>query len=93
VPVRLRIFTVGFTIGLLLFWLANFVSYNRMIREPVLTDATIGFGFPCRLYMSGGFTGESILWGGLIVDVLVATCCSVILGLVAGVVFKKRVSR
>jgi hypothetical protein len=64
-----------------------------MIREPVLTDATIGFGFPYRLYMSGGFTGEAILWNGLIGDVFIAAGGSVILGLVAGMLFKKRVSR
>ena len=60
--VRLRIFTIGLTLGLLIFMSANLVTYYRMIHEPVLTDATIGWGFPFKLYMSGGFTGEFILW-------------------------------
>lgn len=86
---RLRVLTIGFTTGLLFFFLVNLVSYGRMLRQPVLTDATVEFGFPYKLYMSGGFTGEGILWGGLIGDVFIAVCGSVVLGLVSGLVFKK----
>jgi len=87
---RLWIFTIGFTIGLLIFISANVLTYYRMIREPpALTDVPTSFGFPFKLHISSGFGGASMIWSGLIADILVAICGSAILGLVAGLVFRK----
>lgn len=91
---RLWVFTIGFTIGLLIFVSANVVTYCRMIGEPpILTDVPTSFGFPFKLHVSSGFGGASIIWSGLIANLLIAVCGSAILGLLARLVFKKFVSR
>lgn len=88
------VFAIGFTIGLLIFISANVVTYCRMIREPpVWTDVPTSFGFPFKLHVSSGFGGAAVIWSGLIADILIAVCGGAILGLFAGLVFKKCVSR
>lgn len=73
-------FRIGFLVGLLIFVAVNFFGYYRMRGQPVLTDASVGFGFPVQLYASSGFGGDNILWLGLIADVLIAACASILLG-------------
>lgn len=87
---RLKPFSIGVIVGLLVFIVANLVTYHRMLNEPVLTDATVGFGFPFQLYVSGGFTGEFIVWSGLVFDVLIAVGSSLILGFVVKRLLKAR---
>lgn len=88
---RAWVFAIGFVVGLLIFVSANVMSYRQMLQGPVLTDAPTAFGFPLKLHASSGFGGEWILWSGLIADILIAVCGSAILGLVAGLVFKKSI--
>ena len=83
-------FTVGFALGWLIFVSANVMSYRQMLRGRDLTDVPISFGFPFKLYASSGFGGEWIVWSGLIADVLIAVCVSTILGLIAGLISRKR---
>lgn len=64
-----------------------------MFGPPFLTDIARSFGFPFKLYVSGGFIGEYIVWGGLIADILIAACGSVLLGWLAEVVFRKYAGR
>jgi hypothetical protein len=86
-------FAIGFALGLMIFVSANVMSYRQMLRGAVLIDAPTAFGFPFKLYASSGFGGEWILWSGLIADLLFAVCGSALLGLFAGLVFKRYVSR
>lgn len=88
---RVHLFRIGVAAGLLIFISANVWSYRQRIHEPFLTDVPISFGFPFKLYTAHGFGGEAILWSGLIADMLVALCGSIILGLVAGLVFRNQV--
>jgi hypothetical protein len=90
---RLGVVAIGFTIGLLIFISANVVSYRRRNPNPLWTDLPESFGFPFTLHASSGFGGASIIWSGLIANVLIALCGSLFLGLVAGLVFKRLVGR
>lgn len=90
---RMGVFAIGFTIGLLIFISANVVSYRRRIPNPLWTDLPESFGFPFTLHASSGFGGASIIWSGVIADVLIAVCANATLGLVCGLIFKKCVSR
>ena len=85
------VFAIGFAVGLLIFVSANVISYRQMLRGTVLTDAPTAYGFPFKFHASSGFGGEWILWSGLIADILIAVCVGAILGLIAGLVFKKSI--
>lgn len=86
---RSWVFAIGFALGLLIFVLANVVSYRQMFRGPDLTDLVQAFGFPFEVYRSGGFNIARISWGGVVADVLIAACGSILLGWLAEVVFRK----
>lgn len=78
---RSKAFTFGFFGGLLLFVAANLYSYFRMAEYPSMDDGFVDCGVPFKLYAYGGFFGHSvILWQGLLADVLIAICMSIILG-------------
>jgi len=77
---RSRIFLVGFFAGLLLFFAANLLSYYRMKAEPALIDAYVSFGLPFKVYASGGFAGDAVLWSNLVADVVIALSVSALLG-------------
>ena len=76
-----KTFAFGFFGGLLSFVAANLYSYFRMADYPSMDDGFVDCGLPFKLYAYGGFFGHSvILWQGLLADVLIAICTSVILG-------------
>ena len=78
---RSVIFTKGFFLGLLLFLAANLYSYYRMPVSSTMDDGFVSFGFPFELYAYGGFfTHSVILWAGLIADISIAVCASIIFG-------------
>ena len=83
IPMKSRIFKAGFLSGRLTLFIINIFSYYSMVSGSVMNDANIEFGFPFKLYASGGFSGNSIVWHGLIADLLVAICAGVIFGLLA----------
>jgi hypothetical protein len=85
-----RGFIIGFLMSPLIFLVANLYSYYRMRREPVLIDTTVSFGLPFRIHMSGGFVGDSILWPGLLINILIAICLGIILGLVSRRLLRKQ---
>jgi hypothetical protein len=78
--IRTKAFAVGFSGGLILLVAVNIYEYTIMI-ETECFDCLLGFGFPFRLYESGIFHLERILWLGLIADVLIAILVSVGIGL------------
>lgn len=86
---RIRVFYIGFFGSLLLFVAVNIYDYYRM-NEPVLIDGSVKFGLPFKFYMSGGFTGSAILWNGLIADVVIAVCASIIIGWASEQLFRTR---
>ena len=78
---RSKTFRIGFFIGMLLFVSANIYSYYRMPNESSMDDGFVDFGIPFKLYAYGGFwTHSVILWDGLLADILIAVCVSIILG-------------
>lgn len=78
---RTKASAVGFFSALLLLIVVNVYSYTKMSEEECF-DCVKGFGFPFRLYESGTILHlETILWPGLLADVLVAVCVSVVIGL------------
>lgn len=77
---RSRAFQIGFLAGLLLMSVVNVVDYYQMGSQRVAIDGNTQFGFPFDLYVTTGF-GDAILWPGLVADVLIAVCGSIILGL------------
>lgn len=80
-PIRTRAFAAGFFGGMLLLVAVNVYSYNNMNEEECF-DCIQGFGFPFRLYEQGTILHlETILWPGLLADVLVVICVSVGIGL------------
>lgn len=78
---RSKGFIVGFLVGLLTFLVANLYSYYRMINEPVLIDAYVSFGLPFKMYTSGGFTGDLIIWRGLLANIVIVVSVSFLIGL------------
>lgn len=81
IDTRSKIFRIGFFIGILLFVSANISSYYRMPTESSIDDGFVDFGIPFKLYAYGGFwTHSVILWDGLLTDILIAVCVSIILG-------------
>jgi hypothetical protein len=82
-------FRAGFVGGLLLFVAANFYSYCQM--GGTLDDGFTGFGFPFKLYETGGFaTVHRLVACGLIADAFVAVASSVALGLICHKLFASR---
>jgi hypothetical protein len=72
-------FKLGFFLSLICFLSANFYSYINL--DYFCLDCKIHFGFPLRLWETGGFlTQTRIIWIGLIVDVLVALFVSICVG-------------
>lgn len=88
--IRTKAFAVGFSGGLILLVAVNIYEYTIMI-ETECFDCLLGFGFPFRLYESGIFHLERILWLGLIADVLIAILVSVGIGLLCS--FSRNISR
>lgn len=74
-------FIVGFLVGLLTFLVANLYSYYRMSNESVLIDAYVSFGLPFTMYTSGGFTGDVIIWRGLLANIVIVVSVSFLIGL------------
>jgi hypothetical protein len=64
----------------LLFIAANYYSYIQM-GYRFCDDCFITFGFPFGLWGEGGFvTVRRFLWGGLVANVSIAVCASILLG-------------
>jgi hypothetical protein len=73
-------FGIGFAIGLLPFIWLNIYTYDHMY-EGSCDDCFVFFGFPLYLYQTGGFAGPTtILWDGLIANVVIALCASACTG-------------
>ena len=70
----------------------NLYSYFRMpIEHPTMDDGFVDFGVPFKLYAYGGFAGQSIiLWRGLLINLLLTLCVSIILGWMAEKMFRSR---
>ena len=78
------LFSVGFSLSLLLFAVANIYSYA--IVEPPCCDMSGPFGFPLALGRYGGFVGStSFILPGLIADAVICLVAS----LLAGLAFEK----
>jgi hypothetical protein len=78
---RSREFSKGFLIALLLFVATNIYSYFMMPGASGLDDGFVTFGFPLSLYAYGGYwTHSVILWQGLLADMFLAGCASILLG-------------
>lgn len=76
---RSKTFTIGFLLGLASFIAVNFYSYTQM-SMPFL-DGAMSFGVPFALWQFGGFVSIArVLWPGLIADILIAVCGSLLLG-------------
>lgn len=76
-------FTIGFLGTLIWFAAANIFSYIRMPEYSSLDDGFVDFGWPLKMYARGGFwTHTVILWNGVIGNVLIALCASLLVGFV-----------
>ncbi|NNF00308.1 MAG: hypothetical protein HKN25_14910 [Pyrinomonadaceae bacterium] len=85
-------FFLGFGAGEWIFVVLNILAYRRSkypsnpnsFCDPCRSE----FGFPFALYQQDNSpeSGE-IIWGGLVFDVLIATVCAVVIGLVFSAVW------
>ncbi len=84
-----KIYAVSFLIVFALFIVANYYSFAQM-KYPCI-DCSAEFGFPFRIWIERGIVGvRRILWGGLLADLLIASCISMILGWIVEKFFLSR---
>lgn len=82
--VKSRVYLVGFTIGLILFLVINFVDYKRKF-DGLCMDCDNDFGLPFTIYQSGSFIHSTqILWIALFINIIIFSS----LGLALGVLYK-----
>ncbi|MCW5959818.1 MAG: hypothetical protein KIS76_06610 [Pyrinomonadaceae bacterium] len=75
-----KIFIVIFLAGFTCFVVINIHSFSQVV-DPMCSFPN-EFGFPFTLGNYGGFvTTTNILWGGLVANLVVALCSSLILAL------------
>ncbi|HKY26357.1 MAG TPA: hypothetical protein VJM12_00270 [Pyrinomonadaceae bacterium] len=83
-----KLFVLVFICGMVLFAIANIVDYSR--TNPPCCDFSAPFGVPLTLGWWGGFVGGmSIVWQGLIADILIAAVSSLLLAFIAEKLFRK----
>ena len=81
--VRDKIFSLGFTLGILIFITFNYLNYLHNVCSDTVDDCGWSFGFPFHFYSEGGFfTFREIIWSGLIANILFALIASLLIGLV-----------
>ncbi len=80
--IQSKSFKIGFSIGIVLFAVLNYLSYLWAESADTLNTPR-RFGFPFAFYEYGGFAPvDRFIWGGLIVDLLIAILISGLIGLV-----------
>jgi hypothetical protein len=88
-------FKLGFVVGLLIFTLANSLSYIQAVSRSFtykFNGAPIGdaFGFPFTFYYAFGGPpdGTRFLWVEAIANFLIMLICSFVLGLICRSIFR-----
>ncbi|HJP95806.1 MAG TPA: hypothetical protein VJ843_00385 [Candidatus Saccharimonadales bacterium] len=82
-------FGLGFMCSLAYFVWGNIESYRKMYKGGC-SDCFVFFGYPFKLYQTGGFAGPTaFLWGGLIADVAIVTIVSVSVGWLLKILTRK----
>jgi len=88
--VQSKTFCLGFTLGILIFIIFNYVNYLHNVCSNTIDDCGWSFGFPVHFYSEGGFfTFREIIWIGLIIDILFALISSLLIGLVFNYIWSK----
>ncbi len=79
--IQSKSFKIGFSIGIVLFAILNYLSYLWADSADALL-APQRFGFPFAFYEFAGYAAvERFIWAGLIVDLLIAILVSGLIGL------------
>ncbi len=95
-----QIFYAGFFCGVFIFFTLNYLSY--LYADDYSLDSGMHFtcgnyfvGFPLFMYNKGLInpSGSSIIWDGLILNILIALVFSFILGLIFKFIWSKFFSR
>ena len=86
-----KVFALIFICGMALFAIANVVDYSR--TYPPCCDFSAPFGVPLTLGWVGGFVGGmSLVWQGLIANILIAAASSLLLAFIVERLIRKRTS-
>src|SRR4051794_7381032 len=72
----------GMLLGLLLFLVANFIDFQYRF-DGLCMDCNNDFGWPIRIYESGGLMSTSkLIWGNIIIDLFLFCISGVFLSYV-----------
>ncbi len=84
-------FWLGFVLGIVIFTILNYANYLHNVCPDTIDDCGWSFGFPVHFYSEGGFfTFSTIIWVGLIIDIISASISSLLFGLVFKHVWSNR---